>query len=124
MTFRYQFGPAVLSAAAPLPELRPVVQQNEPAALAIRMAERIDAANAEWYHEWRFPDGRLWMRMGRAHDGHVLRFPQLADFAIREGGRRLEVASYAGALTATVRHLLLDQAVPLALSHQLSLIHI
>lgn len=66
-----------------------------------------------WFHRWRNPDRRRWVAFARDDAGYVLRFPGIADFDIHPAARRID--SYVGADTPdyTVRHLLLDQVLPL-----------
>jgi hypothetical protein len=69
----------------------------------------------EWFHRWSLKPGRTWLRFGRGDDRYVVRFPGLVDFDVSPSGRRI-VAHVTRALpAATLRHLLLDQVVPLAL---------
>ena len=70
-------------------------------------------AKRRWFHRWRTPDGRRWVAFARDETGYVLRFPDIADFDVHPAERRID--SYAGPDTPdyTVRHLLLDQVLPL-----------
>jgi hypothetical protein len=83
-------------------------------------AQRGSANTARWFHHWEFPDGRSWLSFARRPRGYLLRFPSLADFQIDADrhvircvpvGGRHEVGPY----TDTVRHLLLDQVLPLVI---------
>jgi hypothetical protein len=66
-----------------------------------------------WFHHWTFPNGRRWLSFARLDDGYLLRFPRFADFVVRLPAR--EVVARRGRSTPpdTVRHLLLDQVLPL-----------
>jgi hypothetical protein len=68
------------------------------------------------FHEWVFPDGTLWTRFYRTASGYLLRFPELADFAVAEDGRVVSASPLPGISTGTIRHLYLNQVLPLALS--------
>ncbi|MSR12857.1 MAG: hypothetical protein EXR84_13920 [Gammaproteobacteria bacterium] len=63
----------------------------------------------------------MWLRFYRRKGGYLLRFPNLADFAVSADG--LEVTAYpTSAISAhTIEHLYLNQVFPLALSQQFKL---
>ena len=66
-----------------------------------------------WFHHWRLPDGRRWVAFARDGSGYLLRFPHLADFHIELATRTIRGYRGAAAPLHTVRHLLLDQLLPL-----------
>jgi hypothetical protein len=66
-----------------------------------------------WFHHWRLPDGRRWVAFARDGCGYLLRFPRLADFQIDLATRTIHGYRAAAAPLHTVRHLLLDQLLPL-----------
>jgi hypothetical protein len=74
--------------------------------------------DCEWLHTWSLRDDTPGLLLGRLASGYLLRFPDMADFAVSQDAR--EIRCYAGPETpaATIRHLLLDQVVPLLLSRQ------
>lgn len=74
------------------------------------------------FHEWTFPDGTLWTRFYRSGTGYLLRFPDLADFEISADGLNIQCWSVPGVSEATIEHLYLNQALPLALSRQRKLV--
>ena len=67
----------------------------------------------QWFHRWRNSDGRRWVAFARDPQGYVLRFPEIADFDVQPGERRIDSYTRAGTPAHTVRHLLLDQVLPL-----------
>ena len=72
----------------------------------------------EPFHAWTFPDGALWTEFHRAGGGYLLRFPNLADFQVSADGRNVTCFPVPEVSEATVRHLYLNQVLPLALSKQ------
>lgn len=70
-------------------------------------------ARRRWFHRWRFPDGRRWVAFARDDAGYLLRFPALADFYLRPDERTIACYPAPGAPAHTIRHLLLDQLLPL-----------
>lgn len=71
-----------------------------------------------WIHEWRLPGGRLWLSIGRVPDGYLLRFPDQADFVVSADGTRIAVHATPHLPEETLRHLLIDQVLPLTLSRR------
>lgn len=76
----------------------------------------------EWFHRWQLAAGPRakqqtpWMSFGRLHAGYLLRVNGLADFEISSAGDRIRCRSMDGLPASTLRHLLLDQVLPLTLS--------
>jgi hypothetical protein len=72
--------------------------------------------HTDWFITWKFPDGQLWLSCGKVEGGYLLSFPDLADFRVDSNGR--EVVCHPGSDTPadTLRHLLLDQVLPLILN--------
>src|SRR5215469_4547976 len=75
-----------------------------------------DGTDCEWLHTWTLPDGTPWLEIGRQARGYLLRFQEMVDFAVSRDAR--EILCYAASDTPseTLRHLLLDQVLPLVLS--------
>jgi hypothetical protein len=70
------------------------------------------------FHEWILRDGTTWCAFHRGSDGYVLRFPDIADFDVSPDGRHVHCHPAPGAAQETIRHLYLNQVLPLALSRQ------
>ncbi len=107
----YRLCGLAVDCETPLPELPPAEEDRSD--FSFRLAAPRDA-EAEWFHAWHLPDGRLWLRLGRLDAGHLLRFPGLADFEVLQ--REIVARPADGTPENTWRHLLLDQVFPLALS--------
>ena len=73
-------------------------------------------AAARWFHRLRLRDGTTWLRMGKTRHGFVLRFSKSADFFCTPDGRTICCRPGKHLPQETLRHLLLDQVLPLALS--------
>jgi hypothetical protein len=69
-----------------------------------------------WYHHRQEAGERPWLSFARTASGYLLRFPALADFEVSRDGTRIRARSRKTVPPDTVRHLLLDQVWPLALS--------
>jgi hypothetical protein len=103
-----------------LPELS---RTTAPADISVRLADRIDDAGAQWFHRWTIAgaSGRTrrtpWLSFARlpGGGGFLLRFHSLADFAVSLDGTRITCAAGGALPRTTLRHLLLDQVLPLTL---------
>jgi len=69
-------------------------------------------------HEWLEADGSIHAEFFKSDAGYWVRFPALADFFISSDGKTVERWPVAGLTEATLEHLYLNQALPLALSRQ------
>src|SRR5215469_2762240 len=101
-----------------LPELVGAKSQTPEIRFLMTHTASSDDADCEWLHTWTLPDGTPWLEIGRQARGYLLRFQELVDFAVSRDAR--EIVCYAASDTPseTVRHLLLDQVLPLVLSSQ------
>lgn len=78
--------------------------------------------DVDWFHRWRVATAsssrrrRTWLAFGRRADGYVLRFRGLADFHVSLEGDLIRCRPAPGLPLATLRHLLLDQVLPLAVN--------
>jgi hypothetical protein len=72
--------------------------------------------NATLFNEWKNADGKTWMSFYRTPADYLLRFPDLADFQISRNGRNVHCWPVPGTSEETVRHLYLNQVLPLTLS--------
>ncbi len=58
-----------------------------------------------------------WLKIGKVARDYLLRYPSLAEFTVSEDGARIECAALdPGEPATTLRHLLLDSVLPMALS--------
>ena len=70
------------------------------------------------FHCWLLPDGSNWTEFYRHEQGYLIRFPALADFLVSADGHEISMTPLAGVGDATISHLLHNQIIPLARSHQ------
>ena len=99
-----------------LPELEGLKTHTPGIRFLMSLTPLSDGADCEWLHTWTLPDGTPWLAIGRQERGYLLRFEAMVDFAVSPDAR--EVLCYAASDTPpeTLRHLLLDQVLPLVLS--------
>ena len=82
-------------------------------------AERPQGAlPGEPFHRLEHTDGTQWTAFFRLESGYLLRFPDLADFAVSSDGKRVDCAPVPEVSPTTIEHLYLNQVLPLALSKQ------
>lgn len=105
-----------------LPELtRRTARRDD---LTIDLASEDGVEPAEWFHSWPSRDatGRTrrtpWLSFARTATGYLLRFPDLADFEVSRAGDRIRCRPRPRLARSTLRHLLLDQVLPVTLSHR------
>jgi hypothetical protein len=76
------------------------------------------AASPDWFHHWRFGRQPPWLSFARVDEGYLLRFPSLADFHVSGDGAFIRACPSPALPDDTLRHLLVDQVLPLALSRR------
>lgn len=115
----YRLFEAGVACDFPLPGL-PRVSRGEPDIL-VSMGDNFSAdKDYDWFHSWHEKDGGLVLSCARLDgpendDIHLLRFPDLADFAI--AGNIVTCHPRPGCREDSLRHLLLDQVIPRLWAH-------
>jgi hypothetical protein len=71
-----------------------------------------------WFYHWQLPDEDPWLSFAKKNSDYLLRFPNLADFTVSNDGRSVVCHPVPGIPLETIRHLLIDQVIPLLLSKQ------
>jgi hypothetical protein len=71
---------------------------------------------SQWFMQWHLPRGELWLSFAKLDGGYLLRFNELADFFVSNGGEKIIYKSKLGIPPNTIRHLLLDQVIPLVIN--------
>jgi len=116
----YRVCGLTLISDTPLPELPLAIESElrmEPD-VRVRLGERREGRTSpsRWFMSLTLPTGEPWLSCAKEAGGYRLRFSELADFLVDFEGR--EIVCEAGPETppATLRHLLLDQVLPLVLN--------
>ena len=125
---RYSICDLVLASNIPLPELIPATVGNTECRFELLAGDLPCAEGVEWFHQWTIEEDGVtedgarreepWLQLGRSSDAYVLRFPSCAEFIIAKDTNSIRCRPLAHTAEMTVRHLLLDQVVPLILSRR------
>jgi hypothetical protein len=99
-----------------LPELEGAKSHTPGIRFRMSRAALSDGADCEWLHTWSLPDGTPWLTIGRQARGYLLRFQAMVDFAVSRDRREILCHAASDTPSETLRHLLLDQVLPLVLS--------
>lgn len=114
----YRVSDITLASNIALPELPPG-NGSEPQS-SFQLAGPGDARPqaSEWFHQWTLPGRPAWLAFARHPAGYLLRFQDFGDFLVSADGRRVRCYPQDGTPIETIRHLFLDQVLPLVLSRQ------
>jgi len=117
----YVYG-HLLSSTEALPELEPVRVREAVAHpdIEVRWVDGPDLFGLpeSWFLTIPSTDNTPWLLCGNCSGGYLLRFPDLADFWVDRSGQRILCAPTATTPGSTVKHLLLDQVLPLVLNRR------
>ena len=117
-TFSYRICDSVLGSNVLLPELPSAGDSPRECSFHLVHTPPPSFTSANWYSESPSPGGKAWLAFARRGPDYVLRFHGLADFAVSADGREIQCFPLPGTQLDSIRHLLLDQVVPLALSRR------
>lgn len=118
----YQVCDLRLTSNVPLPELLRADGNEADCEFELLPACAASCNPDEWLQEWHLPSGQVWLSLARYEWGFLLRFPDLADFLVSVDGQEVRCYPAPGIPAQTIRHLLLDQVLPLVLSQRGSLV--
>ena len=121
--FRYLVYGVGLASDTALPELKLFAAGTAAGQISINV--RLGDANADtgcltaarWFLRSTLSNADDWALCGKIEGGYLLRYPGFADFIVDRAGRELRcVRIEPGTVPQTLRHLLLDQVLPLVLN--------
>ena len=117
---RYRVYGLTLSSDAPVHELVPLAEAESEAQSDVRVCfcsgRKRSFTPSHWFMSWTLPAGKLWLQCAKDGCGYLLRFPEIADFFVDPEGREISCAPEPETPMETLRHLLLDQVLPLVLN--------
>ena len=115
-TRAYLVGDLTINSNIPLPELPPGNRSGPQCSFCLADARAQQPVAYRWHHQWVLPNGVGWLAFARQGSDYLLRFPNIGDFLISADGREVRCCPQPGTPLDTLRHLFLDQVVPLLLS--------
>jgi len=121
----YLFHHLPVASEIRLPELH---RSRARGRVSVELGARPDTRACAWFHHWRIKTaaGRItrrpWLSFARHDGGYLLRFADLADFEVSPASDRVRCRPAPGLPSSTLRHLLLDQTLPLVLSQHVDLV--
>ena len=86
--------------------------------MSVRLATRLPLVPSpiQWIRQWPLSTGEPWLHCGKLDSGYLIRFHELADFLVDNGGQKIMGTAVQGISPITLRHLLLDHVLPLVLN--------
>ncbi len=119
---RYRVYGNILSCKAPIPELRSALYPGPREATDLQiffLSTNADLPSPpSWYLTVSLPDGGPWLRCAKVAPGYLLEFPELATFVFTPTNNSIQCIPDRKTPAYTVRHLLLDQVLPLVLNYR------
>jgi hypothetical protein len=123
--YLYRISDLALASNVPLPELTPATAFGVSCRFELMPPGEPEPSNLVWFHQWTVKedigtDGGddPWVCFAHRGDGYLLRFPSCGDFFLSGDGSEIRCRPLPDIPEVTVRHLLLDQVIPLALSRR------
>ena len=117
---RYRVYGLTLSSDVPVHELVPLAGPESEAESDVRVCfwsgRKKSFTPSPWFMSWTLPTGELWLQCAKDGCGYLLRFPEIVDFYVDAEGREIICAPEPETPMETIRHLLLDQVLPLVLN--------
>jgi hypothetical protein len=118
----YRLCDFALESNIPFVELPSAGAERRELAFHLDLNGRVSHGEPDWITRTSAQSGRTWLAIARIGADYLLRFPGLAEFVISSDGREIRARRLRPMPLGTVRHLLLDQVLPLALSRRSDLV--
>ena len=112
----YRYGTLALGSQLAFPELSLAPELTPSVVFKIRRAPRRVATASEPLHEWRSPEGALYASFRRNGDRYLIHFKRRALFEVSGALSTVHCTPICDASPLTLRHLFLDQVMPLILA--------
>ena len=121
----YRICDLALTSNIPLPELTPATVTAADCHFQLLTPGSPMPGNFVWFHQWSVEQESgeestkdIWAHFGRTDDGYLLRFPSCGDFMLSADTMQIRCSPLPDIPEVTVRHILLDQVIPLVLSRR------
>ena len=119
---RYRVCDLLVESSVPLPELSQVEEGSPECRFEVLPSAEGFTGDIHWFHEWINADQETWLKLADRGEDYLLRFLDQGDFLISRDGSDIRFCPLPGTPESTIRHLFLDQVVPLVLSRRESLV--
>jgi len=132
-THTYRICDLAIASNIPLPELTAATVFAADCHFELLPPGNPSPGNFVWFHHWTIEEDNeeevakeackeAWTHFARTSDGYLLRFPSCGDFFLSADTLRIQCRPLPRIPEVTVRHLLLDQVIPLVLSRRESVV--
>ena len=121
--FRYRVYGLTIDSDTRFPELSWLEKPTDRMATDVRVRLRTRSATTPSFSKilqtTTLPDGTPWLTSGKADDDYLLRYAEIADFIVDNAGADLRCCRVeCGVSTDSLRHLVLDQVLPMLLNRR------
>lgn len=114
----YKMFDLTLESDIPLSELQSTDGDESDCTFHLLPSREPDPAPHDWFYHWQLPDEDPWLSFAKQGSDYLLRFPNLADFIVSANGKEVRCCPVPETPLDTIKHLLLDQIIPLVLSEK------
>ena len=128
-SYTYRICDLALASNVPLPELTETTIVAAVCRFELLPRGIPSPGDFVWFHHWTLEEDKeeeggkeAWAHFARTGNGYLLRFPSYGDFFLSADTLRIQCCPLPGTPEVTVRHLLLDQVIPLVLSQKESMV--
>jgi hypothetical protein len=128
-THSYRICDLALASNIPLPELTPAAVFAVDCQFELLPPGNPLPGNFAWFHHWTIEQAKeeeaskeAWAYFARTGDGYILRFPSCGDFFLSADTAHIQCRPLPRIPEVTLRHLLLDNVIPLVLSRRESIV--
>lgn len=112
----YQLYGLVFDSNDALPGVRSAPDAKVDLKVRCFSSSKVPPSFPPWFMQWRFPGGELWLSFAKVDGGYLLRFNQMGDFFIDKRGKEIVCMPRPEISSDTIRHLLLNQVMPLVIN--------
>jgi hypothetical protein len=122
--YTYCVSGLTLASNIPLPELNSATNFGVDFKFNLLPSAPFSPEKLEWFHQWHVEgveeedEKQPWVCFARKDEGYLLRFPSHGDFLISRDVSEILCRPLPDIPEVTLRHLLLDQVIPLVLSRR------
>jgi hypothetical protein len=113
---RYRVCELVFDSDIEFPEVRLADETEALCSFLLRDARKFLPSDAAWFHHWGPSDDDRWVCFADLEGRYLLRFIKHADFLVSRDASVVQCHPLPGIPESTVRHLFLDQVLPVVLS--------